>query len=148
MVARKYQYPNIYFDRSSGTVAEKVGKRYGWRSSREKKAEGLGLLRRAYAHGGIINHSVESLDETLTYVHYDSGGIGPSELLEESSTARATHGDRVIADMLCLIGAGRSGGKRVAGPVAPERSFAGRMKTWKKSKKRRALKTSFDWRAA
>ena len=148
MVVRTYEYPNIYFDRQAGTVAQKQGKRFGWRSNREKKAEGLGILRRAYAHGGIINHSVAALQEALTYVHYDSGGIGPSELLEESESARATHGDRVIADMLCLIGAGKRLGQKVAGAAAPTRSAAGRMKAWKKRKKNAAQSRSFDWRAA
>ena len=84
----------------------KKGKRWGWRSDPESKAIGLGLLRRAYAHGGIINHSEKALDEALMYITFPTGSIGPAELLEESSGNRASHGDRVIANMLCLIGGG------------------------------------------
>lgn len=104
-VVELYRYANIYFDKRVGTLTEKVGKRYGWRSNTEKKAIALGLLRRAYAHGKFINHSAESLDETLTYIQFSNGSIGPAGLLEESESARKTHGDRVIADMLAVWGA-------------------------------------------
>jgi hypothetical protein len=55
--------PEHLLRQAVGTVREKVGKRYGWRSSPEKKAVALGLLRRAYAHGGFINHDEKALDE-------------------------------------------------------------------------------------
>lgn len=64
----------------------------------------MGILRRAYAHGGIVNHSGEALDEALTYVYYTDGGLGPAEFTKESEAARLTHGDRVIADALILLG--------------------------------------------
>jgi hypothetical protein len=98
-----YKYPSIYFTRKSGTLSEKVGKRYGWRSSTEGKASALGLLRRAYSHGKYINRSIAALDEALTYINYEGGGIGPAGLIEESDSARKAHGDRVIADMLAVV---------------------------------------------
>jgi hypothetical protein len=98
------QYPNYYIDKTAGTVTEKHTKRYGWHSSKEKKEQLMGILRRAYANGGIINHSEEALDEALTYVYFDDGGLGPAELVKESESARKTHGDRVIADALVLLG--------------------------------------------
>jgi len=101
-IVRIYKYPSYYIDHTTGVISEKTGKKYGWNSSREKKSEALGIYRRAIAHGGIINHSHEALDEMLTYVHYAGGGIGPACLLEESAEAKKCHGDRVIADMLCL----------------------------------------------
>jgi hypothetical protein len=101
---RTIGYPNYYVDKSSGAVTEKTGKRYGWHSTREKKEQLLGLLRRSYAHGSFLNHSGKALDEALSYVYYDEGGIGPAELTKESESARLTHGDRVIADALCLLG--------------------------------------------
>jgi len=101
-VVKLYKYPFYYIDTAvTGTTVAKQGKRYGWHSSTEKKEEALGLLRRAYAHGGIINHSVEALDEALEYVYLPTG-IGPASLVEESKEARKCHGDRVIADMLTL----------------------------------------------
>lgn len=101
---KTYQYPNYYVDKAAGTARERTGKRYGWHSSQEKKAQLMGLLDRAYAHGGIINHSAEALDEALMYVNYEDGGCGPSEYVKESESVRAAHGDRVIADALIMLG--------------------------------------------
>jgi hypothetical protein len=36
-IVHVYQYPNIYFDKQAGTIREKKGKRYGWRSSPKRK---------------------------------------------------------------------------------------------------------------
>lgn len=127
VVTKVYQYPNVYFDRAAGTSTEKVGKRYGWRSSPEKKAAALGMLRRAYSHGGFINHDDLALTEALSYITYESGGIGPAALVEESSSARQTHGDRVIGDMLCLVAAGESVVEKHPAVVIPHRTFAHRL---------------------
>jgi hypothetical protein len=117
-----FQYPHFYVDKASGTLSEKQSKRYGWHSSREKKEQLLGLLRRAYAHGGLINHSDQSLDEALSYVHYDDGGIGPAMLVKESESARRCHGDRVIADALTLLGVEGVPKGREAGHAPPVNS--------------------------
>lgn len=135
-VSQTYQYPNVYFDKTTGTVYEKRGKRWGWRSSREKKAIGLGLLRRAYSRGLYINHSERSLDEALMYVHYDNGGIGPALLQTESEQARATHGDRVIADMLCVIGRGDMPNAAKPEETTAHGTFAHRFKDWKRGKRK------------
>jgi hypothetical protein len=120
------QYPNFYVDKASGTVRERVGKRYGWHSSKEKKEQLMGLLRRAYAQGGIVNHSGPALDEALTYVYYDDGGLGPAEFVKESESARMTHGDRVIADALMLLGVEDAPVTRQGDPMPPGRSFGER----------------------
>lgn len=145
-----YHYPNIYFDRQPGTVGEKKGKRYGWRSTPEKKAQVLGELRRAYAHGGFFNHSEEALDEAATYINFENGGIGPAELTEENESARKTHGDRVIADAMCLVGVIEAPKNRPSAPKYPEWSIGGRMQQWKRkqkqAKKGRFRQKSFDFR--
>lgn len=141
-----YNYPNIYFDRQPGTVAEKKGKRYGWRSSPEKKAQALGQLRRAYAHSGFINHSEEALDEAATYISFPNGGLGPAELVEENESARKTHGDRVIADTMCIVGVEEAPKNRGSAPNYPHRSIGHRMKQWKREKKSRQRKDRFDFR--
>jgi hypothetical protein len=120
------QYPNFYTDKASGTVREKVGKRYGWHSSKEKKEQLMGQLRRAYAQGGIINHSGPALDETLTYVYYDDGGLGPAEFVKESESARLTHGDRTIADALVLLGVEDAPMGKSSEPMPPGRSIGER----------------------
>lgn len=140
-----YRYPSIYYDRQVGTVSEKAGKRYGWRSSPEKKAAALGLLRKAYHKQTYVNPSADALDECLTYVSYDGGGIGPAQLVEESDSARKTHGDRVIADMLTVWGLIEAPKYKATGQVAPARSFGHRMKTWKDSRKRETTRTRFNF---
>ena len=145
-VVHTYRYPNIYFDRQPGTVAEKKGKRYGWRSTPEKKANALGELRRAYAHSGFINHSEESLNEALTYVHFDNGGIGPAELVEENESARKTHGDRVIADTMCVVGVTEAPKNRNRRPAPPERSIGHRLEQFRRRKKNRKRWDKFDLR--
>jgi hypothetical protein len=145
-VVQIFNYPNVYFDRAVGTRAEKVGKRYGWRSSTEKKAAALGLLRRAYAHGEIINHDTAALDEALTYIHYETGGIGPADLLEESLSARKTHGDRVIADMLTLVGAGDRLIQRKSQTMESRPgSFSHRFQQWKRRKRQTQRTDRFDF---
>jgi hypothetical protein len=141
-----YHYPHIYFDRVAGTINQKRGKRYGWRSDQEQKASALGTLRRAYAHGGFINHSHQALDECKSYVHFDSGGIGPAELVEESAQARKAHGDRVIADMLCLVALGDAPAPGKKKAKRPMYSVGGRMQEWKRNKKRSRHRNTFDFR--
>lgn len=140
-----YRYANVYFDRRVGTLNEKAGKRYGWRSSTEKKSQALGLLRRAYAHGKFVNHSAEALDECLSYIQFANGSIGPAGLLEESESARKAHGDRVIADMLAVWALqDMPKFKREMQESKSTRTFAGRLKEWKQD--RNNLKTAkYGW---
>jgi len=143
-----YQYPNIYFDKQKGTIAQKRGKRYGWRSNPEQKAIALGMLRRAYAHNGFTNHSEEALTEAMSYVSYEGGGIGPAELVEESASARKTHGDRVIADMLCIVGVQDAPKNRPSATKFPHRSIGHRMQQFKRRKKARRRNDKFDFRTS
>lgn len=135
-LVQTYHYPSVYFMRAVGTIREKVGKRYGWRSSPEGKAAALGLLRRAYAHGRIINRDEAALTEALTYIHYEGGGIGPAALVEESEATRKAHGDRVIADMLCLVALADRPQSRPTEINSPKRSIGHRLNEFKKSKRR------------
>jgi hypothetical protein len=130
------RYPNLYFDRQPGTLRQRIGKRYGWRSNTDKKAEALGVLRRAYATGKIIDRSSQSLTECLSYIHYDGGGIGPAALVSEPDAARKAHGDRVIATMLLTWVWGNSGGTvRPEKSTTPERCFGHRLEQWRKTRK-------------
>lgn len=142
-----YHWPNLYFDSTTGVVSTKVGKRYGWRSNTEKKAEALGLLRRAYHTAGIINHQAASIDEALSYVHYEGGGLGPAELVMESNESRKAHGDRVIADMLCVWATQGMGKMKRDKPTAGDNTFGGRMAAFKRDKKQRdtAFPKKFDF---
>lgn len=143
---KTFKYPNYYVDRTVGKAIETANKKYGWHSSPDKKKLLLGGLRRAYAHGGFINHSAEALDEALVYIEFPDGEIGPAALMEESASARKTHGDRVIADALCLWAL--EGGPRAKTQEikAPNRSIGHRMATWKKNKLNAASGKQFDFR--
>lgn len=148
-VVKTYQYPMYYIDRQVGTLREQRGNKYGWHSTPEKKENALGLLRRAYAHNGFTNHSEEALDEALSYVYFEGGGIGPAALLQESQSARKTHGDRVIADMLCLVAMEGSVKLRPESPTAPECSPAGRLAVRQLEEKRLKsgrFSNAFDFR--
>lgn len=145
-IVKTYQYPLYYTDRAVGTSAEKQGKRYGWHSSREKKEIVLGMYRRALAHGGFINHCSAALEEALSYIYYENGGLGPASLIEESAEARKTHGDRVIADMLCLLGVEEAPKPRPTTPSAPQRSPAYRRSQIMAKRKAMRQGKHFDFR--
>ncbi len=139
-LVRILQYPFYFVDHSTGVVSEKTGKKYGWHSSREKKEVMLGVLRRAYAHGGFINHSDLALDEALQYVYYDNGaGIGPAGLQEESPEAKKCHGDRVIGDGLALYCLDKSPRAQKTAAHAPMGSIGRRMQQWKRRRKRTSV---------
>jgi hypothetical protein len=101
-LSRIYGYPEIYQASSMGRTVDKQSDSLGFSSSRPKKLALLGNLRRQYAIGKFINPSTESLDEAGDYIIADSGAVEPASLSEESESAKATHGDRVIADALAL----------------------------------------------
>ena len=131
VLVRTLRYPNVYFDRMHGTMRERVGKRFGWRSNTDKKAEALGVLRRAYATGKFINRSTLALTECLSYIHYDGGGIGPAGLVTESDATRKAHGDRVIADMLLTWVWQDKVVFRAGATSTPERTFGHRLKQFR-----------------
>jgi hypothetical protein len=149
IVVKQIQYPNYYSAVAAGTALEQTGKKYGWHSSREKKEQMLGILRRAYAHGGIINHSEKALDEALTYVYFDDGGLGPAELVKETEAARLTHGDRVIADGLCVLGVEGAPKPKDEKPAVPGRSIGYRRQLALAAKKPQyGWRQRFDFRGA
>lgn len=143
---KTYEYSSYYRDRQLGTVAEKRNKKYGWHSNPDKKKVMLNGLRRAYAHGGFINHSTEALDEALLYIYYRGGGVGPACLVEESASARKTHGDRVIADGLCLWAVDEAPRGRKTTLDMPGRCMERRRRDRLREKKQRAQRDEFDWR--
>jgi len=102
MIARKLRYPWYYKQRETGKTTEKPTKGVGWTSSEKTKPLMLGMFRSAMAKDEIIVYSEELLGEAEQYVYFETGaGVGPSSLEQESTAARATHGDRVIAGGLC-----------------------------------------------
>jgi hypothetical protein len=142
-IVKKFSYPYYFKKRILGKAIDDVTDKYGWHSSREAKLELLTLYDRAMAHGGYINHSEFALDEMFTYIYYDDGGIGPAGLVEESKSARLTHGDSVIADALTLEEDDAPVTKSDNNISVPENSCGGRMK--KIMDKKKAAK-KLSWR--
>lgn len=103
-IVKGYRYPYYYRNIKPGKIRDRKSDVYGWQSTRDNKFELLTAYDRALAHNGIINHSIWGLEEAERYVHYASGEIGPAELVEETASAKKTHGDVVIADALTLDG--------------------------------------------
>lgn len=146
-VVKKYCVPRYFVDKVVGTEREKKTTRYGWNSSPQKKEVLLGNYRRAMAHGGFINHSIEALDEMLLYIRHPDGELGPAALMEESKSAKKTHGDRVMGDALALWGCGDMPSIRQEKVVAPHKSIGGRKAQWMKERKRTQRGQSFDFRS-
>ncbi len=102
IIVKVFFYPYYYRDIKPGSIRDKKTKKYGWHNSRESKLEMLTQYDRALTHGTYINHSKWALSEAKLYVHYDNGSCGPACMMEENESARKTHGDCVIADMLTI----------------------------------------------
>ena len=102
VMVKTYKYPYYYKNRAVGSSQEKRSKKYGWHSSPNAKNILLDNYDRVLNNGTYINHCIWALEEAKNYVYYDGGGCGPAELVEETSSARKTHGDCVIADALTI----------------------------------------------
>ena len=104
------QYKAVYRQRSQGTRAEAKTDRVGWMSTKRTKRVLLGGLARALAQGECVISSGDCLDEMLEYIVLEDGSIEAGSRRDESSGARESHGDRVIATagalMLCEEGVG------------------------------------------
>lgn len=102
ILVKKCFYPYYHRAEAPGKITDKKSQQYGFQTSRQSKYELLSLYDKVLAHGGYVNHSGLALEEALTYVHLPGGGVGPAFMMQESSSACKTHGDRVIADALTL----------------------------------------------
>jgi hypothetical protein len=102
ILVKKYFYPNYATHETTGKVVTRKQSGYGYHASTRAKFELMSAYASALDRGEFVNRSVEALDEALDYVNLPNGGVGPSGFIQESSTARATHGDRVIADALAV----------------------------------------------
>lgn len=149
ILVKKYHYPYYYTDTKIGTtgpgISKKGEKKYGWQASNQAKGELLGLYNKLLAHGGYINHDKKGLEQAKLYIHYPGGGCGPADLVFESSTARALHGDIVIADALTLEDE-RVPKAKHKGVKAPKGSFTHRKNEFMKKKlKPKGWRRKFDF---
>jgi hypothetical protein len=101
-VCRRLGYPWTFKHVDEKT--QKQGKWDGWHSNPQRKRDMLGLTRKAWARSEQIVLSETVLEQAQDYVFLNSGDIGPIEMAEIEGSARATHGDRVIATGLARYG--------------------------------------------
>ena len=123
-------YPYVLGNTNPSIPWEPADSRIGWYSSREKKENLLGELRKALARDELVIHDEPTIAEAEQYVYFPSGSIGPAGLTAEADGARAAHGDRVIASaglLLCLRH--QSAARPPANTVQPD-TFADRKRLW------------------
>jgi len=120
-LVKTFFYPYYYRRVIPGKRNDKKTETYGFHTDQHSKCELLTAYDRALSHGGYINHSAKALEQVKLYVYYTDGGIGPAYLVRESSSARKTHGDIVIADALTIEN-DEVGKDKYEGPTAPEGS--------------------------
>jgi len=102
IVVREFKYPYYHRKVKPGQIVDKKMMSYGFHTGKDSKYQLLSLYDRILAHGGYINHSEYGLEQAKLYIHYGDNKVGPACLVEESASARKTHGDVVIADALTL----------------------------------------------
>ncbi len=143
IVVRDFSYPYFHRKTKIGGVVDKKTMNYGFQTNRESKFQLLSLYDRILAHGGYINHSKYGLEQMKEYMHYSDGGVGPGSLVEESASAKKTHGDVVMADALTLDDSELPKTK-YKGAQAPQNSCGYRRE--QVLKKKRTAKSSRTWR--
>ncbi len=129
-------YRNVLGNKNPNIPWEPDDKSIGWQSNRPKKQHMLSELDKAMARNELILHDNMTVSEIETYIIYPSGEIGPSGILEDTSGARANHGDRVIATaglVLCL-----GDGQLAVGPppVTQPGSFNWRREAYDRGRRR------------
>ena len=105
-------YGNVYYRREERKMHRPRKQLRGWHSSADSKEdiiygyrEALSLTyREDAALRKFINPDAQAVSECEDYIFYSTGRIGPYTAEAEEGGAKATHGDRVIADALCNLG--------------------------------------------
>jgi hypothetical protein len=100
MRLKRLHYPRIYCHTEELRGTPHETDKLGWHSTRPGKLQMLEEYRADLAADRFRNPDGDALDQCLTYIHYETGGCGPSILADMTEEQRAQHGDEVIADML------------------------------------------------
>jgi hypothetical protein len=119
------------------SITKKVTEYPGWHSTTDDKTELLGEYRRVLASGEFVNRSREAIAECRSYVVATNGVPCHSAALDDSDPtgARDNHGDRVIADALCVRGMREVSPKVIEHREAfPPSSFGWRMEKRRRSR--------------
>lgn len=118
------EYPHIYRHIPTGKSVEKATRQLGWHSNPVEKLAKLGQYAQALMSGRIQNRSRYALEQCQQYVYLKSGSVGPGTMEAADGSAKAVHGDIVIADMLGVEGILRVGRYEVREHLPPPGSVA------------------------
>jgi len=145
LLVKIFRYPFYYRDKKVGTSAEMETEKYGWQNSKGNNDVIMGNYLRLFETGEFNDPSLKCLEEMKTYINYPNGFIGPADLVEESESAKQTHGDRVRATSLMLLGFEGPPKSRNDTLKAPAGSVGERMKNVLDKKRNRGTKQMFDF---
>ncbi len=104
-------YANVYYRKDEKKMFRPRSKNRGWHSSSNTKEDLIYGYRESISISfredeeklRFINPDEAAISEAEDYIFYSSGRIGPSSSEGDEGGAKATHGDRVIADALCCL---------------------------------------------
>ncbi len=107
VLSRRLAYPWLHENAVQGRRFLEAGEdeKIGWVNNPQSKSDAIFAYSAALSTGAFINPSEPAIQEAMRYVRYENKQIGPGELEFETPDAKATHGDRVIADMLLEMAA-------------------------------------------
>jgi hypothetical protein len=141
-------YGNIYYKKKDESITKKSTTIPGWHATRETKLVLLGSYRNMIEKQKCANRSKDALDETLEYVFLPNGSVVHSRSTdkEDPSGAGASHGDRVIADALGVLGLREiASSPKVEEPKIPPGSLAWRRKRHKDANRKKHKELGKGW---
>lgn len=133
-VLEELNYRHIYWNVTNSwhdKNVQKVSEKPGWTANKDNKVKLHNAYQNALKSGEFVNWDKQSLQETLSYVHYKGAIEHPkAQKNDDASAEGANHGDRVVADALAWLVAQRIGARWEAEkpkePPVPPNSVAGR----------------------
>jgi len=125
-------YTKVYRKTDETRYRRKVTDSPGWSSNRDAKLAVFGALRTAYNRSDFFERSYWAVREAMEYEYMENGGVGTTAMIEaDPSSARANHGDRVMATALLWHVMAKAVTEEKAKPpvhIVPINSIAGRRK--------------------
>lgn len=110
-VVEDFQFRNIYWNVVNAwddRTVQKVSSKPGWLANKDNKVKLHTNYLQALKTGDFVNWDKQSLNETLSYVHYKGAIEHPkAQKNEDASAEGSNHGDRVVADALAWLMAQR-----------------------------------------
>ena len=125
---QELNYWNVWFNRDESKVGRPPTGKMGWITTRDNKQPLLTEYMQAMKDGKFINHSAKSYSEAREYQFQGDGTVDHPAATNttDPSGAKNNHGDRVIADALCVKGLAYIPDTKEAVAEVPPGSFWGR----------------------